>query len=160
MLIFELIPLGNVCIPLIPNSKLSNTFTVLLKGLLLYRHLQHHNDTIIKTQTQEDFFRKVYTSRFICKGSKGLCGFLLWEGAGDRTESAIFRPPHLWPSALCLSCSPDAQPVAHRPTLLGDGFLYCILSASSLDPNSSGPQWPLWPDVAFLTTSRPSPLQL
>ena len=26
------------------------------------------------------------------------------------------------------------------PTLLGDGFLYFILSASSLDPNSSGPQ--------------------
>ena len=27
-------------------------------------------------------------------------------------------------------------------TLLGAGFLYCILSASSLDPNSSGPQSP------------------
>ena len=27
-------------------------------------------------------------------------------------------------------------------TLLGAGFLYCILSASSLDPNSSGPQAP------------------
>ena len=40
------------------------------------------------------------------------------------------------------------------PTLLGDGFLYCILSASSLDPNSSGPKWPLRPDVAFPTTSH------
>ena len=40
------------------------------------------------------------------------------------------------------------------PTLLADGFLYCILSASSLDPNSSGPKWPLRPDVAFLTTSH------
>ena len=39
------------------------------------------------------------------------------------------------------------------PTLLGHGFLYCILSASSLDPNSSEPKWPLRPDVAFLTTS-------
>ena len=39
---------------------------------------------------------------------------------------------------LCLSCSPDAQPQVQRPTLMGDGFLYCILSASSLDPNSSG----------------------
>ena len=28
------------------------------------------------------------------------------------------------------------------PTLLGNGFLYCILSASSLDSNSSGPQAP------------------
>ena len=49
--------------------------------------------------------------------------------------------PLLWPSALCLSYSPDAQPEAQRPSsLLGDGFLYCILSGSSLDPNSSGPQ--------------------
>ena len=40
------------------------------------------------------------------------------------------------------------------PTLLGDGFLYCILIASSLDPNSSGLKWPLRPDVAFLKTSR------
>ena len=31
---------------------------------------------------------------------------------------------------------------ALRSTLLGAGFLYCILSASSLDPNSSGPQAP------------------
>ena len=58
----------------------------------------------------------------------------------NRTE--IFWPPLLWPSTLCLSCSPDAQPEAQRPTLLGDGFLYCILSASSLDPNSSGTQGP------------------
>ena len=29
-----------------------------------------------------------------------------------------------------------------------------ILSASSLDPNSSGPKWPLQTDVAFPTTSR------
>ena len=39
-------------------------------------------------------------------------------------------------------------------TLLGAGFLYCILSASSLDPNSSGPKWPLRLGVAFPTTSR------
>ena len=31
---------------------------------------------------------------------------------------------------------------ALESTLLGAGFLYCILSASSLDPNSSGPQAP------------------
>ena len=66
----------------------------------------------------------------------------MWERAGDRTETAIFWPLLLWPSVLCLSCSPDAQPEAQRPTLLGDGFVYCILSASSLDPNSSGPQGP------------------
>ena len=55
---------------------------------------------------------------------------------------------------LCLSCSPDAQPEVQRPTLLGDGFLYCILSATSLVPklhrDSRGPPRPV---VAFPTTS-------
>ena len=39
-------------------------------------------------------------------------------------------------SVVSFSFSCTAQPEAQRPTLLGDGFLYCILSASSLDPNS------------------------
>ena len=108
---------------------------------MLYCHLQHHNDTINK-QTQEDFFNKIFTSHFIARVQKGLLKVCVWEEAGDRTETAIFWPPLLWPSMLCLSRSPDAQPEAQRPTLLGDGFLYCILSASSLDPNSSGPQAP------------------
>ena len=48
---------------------------------LLYAHLQHHNDTIIKTdtrndkdamiKTQEDFFNNIYLSLY-CKGTKGL----------------------------------------------------------------------------------------
>ena len=77
-----------------------------------------------------------------CKGSKRLFKVCVWEGVGDRTETAILWPLLLWPSALCLSCSPDAQPEAQRPTLLGDGFLFCILSVTSLDPNSSGLQGP------------------
>ena len=77
-----------------------------------------------------------------CKGSKRLFKVCVWEGAGDQTETAIFWPPLLWPSTLCLSRSPDAQLEAQRPTLLGDGFLYYILSATSLVPNSSGPQGP------------------
>ena len=77
-----------------------------------------------------------------CKGSKRLFKVWVWEGVGDRTETGIFWPPLLWPSMLWLSRSPDAQPEAQRPTLLGDGFLYCILSATSLDPNSSEPQGP------------------
>ena len=43
--------------------------------------------------------------------------------------------------AVCVVSFPlsrTAQPEAQRPTLLGDGFLYCILSATSLDPNTSG----------------------
>ena len=40
------------------------------------------------------------------------------------------------------------------PTLLGDGFLYCILSASSLDLNSSGPKGPFGLMWLSPTTSR------
>ena len=36
-------------------------------------HLQHHNDTIIKTQ--QDFFRKISTPQFIVSVRKGCVGF-------------------------------------------------------------------------------------
>ena len=49
-------------------------------------------------------------------------------------------------------CSTGAQ----WSTLLGDGFLCCILSATSLIPISSGPKWLLRSDVAFLSLSRQS----
>ena len=90
--------------------------------------MQHHNDTIIKTQ--EDFFNNIYLSLY-CKGSKRLFKVCVWGGAGDRTKTVIFWPSLLWPSTLCLSRSPDAQPEALGSTLLGAGFLYCILSATS-----------------------------
>ena len=49
--------------------------------LVLYRHLQHHNNTIIKTdarimiKTQEDIFNKIYTSHFIARVRKGCVVF-------------------------------------------------------------------------------------
>ena len=58
--------------------------------LLLYAHLLHHNDTKIKTDTGSDkdagrpLYKYIYLSLY-CKGSKRLCGVLLWEGGGDRT---------------------------------------------------------------------------
>ena len=64
------------------------------------------------------------------------------RGSWRPNRNCNILTPLLWPSVLCLSCSTDAQPEAQRPTLLGDGFLYCILSATSLDPNSSEPQGP------------------
>ena len=65
--------------------------------VLLYRHLQHHNDTVNK-QTQEYFFNKIFTSHFIARVWKGLLKVCVWEGAGDRRETAIFWPSLLWPS--------------------------------------------------------------
>ena len=56
---------------------------------------------------------------------------------------------------LCLSRSPDAQPEALGSTLLGAGFLYCILSATSLVPKlHRGSRGPPRPGVAFPTTSH------
>ena len=57
---------------------------------MLCRHLQHHNDTIIKTQ--EDFFNKIFTSHFIARVRKGLLKVCVWEGAGDQTELKYFDP--------------------------------------------------------------------
>ena len=58
------------------------------------------------------------------------------RGSWRSNITAIFWPPLLWPSTLCLSRSPDAQPEALGSTLLGAGFLYCILSATSLVPQT------------------------
>ena len=121
--------------------------------LVSYCHLQHHNDTKIKTK--EDFFIKIYTSHFIVRVRKGLLKVCVWESVGDRREISIFWPPLLWPSTLCRSCSPDAQPEALGSTLLGAGFLYCILSATSLVPKlHRGSRGPPRSGVAFPTTSR------
>ena len=56
------------------------------------------------------------------------------RGSWRPNRLKIFWPRLLWPSTLCLSRSPDAQPESLGSTLLGAGFLYCILSATSLVP--------------------------
>ena len=66
----------------------------------------------------------------------------------------ILTPKLMAVSVVSFSFSRGYSTRGPGPTLLNDIFLYCILSASSLDPNSSGPKWPLRPDVAFLTTSH------
>ena len=50
---------------------------MLYSHLHIYMFMQHHNDTIIKThdkdarrKTQEDFFRKIFTSHFIARVRK------------------------------------------------------------------------------------------
>ena len=54
--------------------------------------------------TSEDFFEKIYLSLYL----KGLCV----RGSWRPNRTATYSPPLLWPSALCLSHSPDAQPEA------------------------------------------------
>ena len=125
--------------------------------------------------TSEAFFKKICTSHFIVKVRKGLLKVLLWEGVGDWTKTAICWPPLLWPSALCLSCSPvllNRRPRGplcwvrafstaschqlvsklHResrgPLLLGGDFPYHILSPTRLISNSS--------DLQLVWSSTPS----
>ena len=72
-----------------------------------------------------------------CKGSKRVTQCLRVRGSWRLNITAIYWHPLLWPSALCLSRSPGL--LNRRPSsLLDDGFLYCILSANSLDPNLIG----------------------
>ena len=115
-------------------------------------YIQNHNDTIIKTHAGL-LYKYMYLSLY-SKGLKRVTQGLRVRGSWRPNINCNILTPLLWPSTLCLSRSPDAQPKVQRPTLLGDSFLYCILSATSLDPNSIGGPEPLRPSMAFLTTSR------
>ena len=77
-----------------------------------------------------------------CKGSKRVTQGLRVRGSWRPNRNCNILTLILMADTLCLSCSPDAQLEVLGSTLLGAGFLYCILSASSLDPNSSGLQAP------------------
>ena len=91
-----------------------------------------------------------------CKGSKRVTQGLRVRGSWRPNINCNILTPLLWPSALCLSRSPDAQPEARGFSfLLSAGFLYHILSATSLDPNSSGaPRAPsAWPGFPYHISS-------
>ena len=88
-----------------------------------------------------------------CKGSKRVTHGFTVRRSWRPNRTAIYWPPLLWPSALCLSRSPDAQLEDRRLSfLLSAGFLYPILSPTGLR-NYWGPWGPLRPGVAFPTTS-------
>ena len=124
---------------------------------VLYCYLQHHNDTINK-QTQEDFFNKICISHLIARVRKGYSRFAVWEGVGDRRETAIFWPPPLMAVnvvSFSFSRCSTGGPEAHSA--------WWWLSLLHFISNFSGPQTPsefprpLRPDVGLPTTSRLSP---
>ena len=69
---------------------------------------------------------------------KGLLKVFVWEGAGDRIETVIFWPQLLWPSTLCLSRSPDAQPEALGPLCCVMAFFTASYQQILWSPNSIG----------------------
>ena len=57
---------------------------------MLYSYWRNDNDTVIKTHAGRPLYK--YTPHFIARVRKGLLKVCVWEGAGDRTETAIFWP--------------------------------------------------------------------
>ena len=101
---------------------------------MLYHHLQHHNDTIIKTQ--EDLFINICTSHFIVKFRKALLKVCVWEGAGVGQNSNILTPTVLAVNVVSFSFSwgSTGGPGVHSAG--------CWLSLLHLISNFSGPQTP------------------
>ena len=62
---------------------------------VLYSHPQHHNDA--RKKTQEDFFRKIFTSLFIARVRKG-CSRFACERVLETEHKLHVLTPLLWPS--------------------------------------------------------------
>ena len=100
--------------------------------ILIYMFMQDTNWRK-ELQTQEDFFSKIYLSLYLYGFEKVIQGLRV-RGSWRPNRNCNILTLTLMGVTLCLSCSHDAKPEVQRPTLLGDGFLYCILSATSLVP--------------------------
>ena len=66
---------------------------------MLYAHLQHHNDTIIKTQ--EDFFINIGTSHFIARVRKGYSRFAC-ERELETEQKLQYFDPHSYGRQRCV----------------------------------------------------------
>ena len=64
---------------------------------------------MIKTHAGRLLYKNIYLSLY-CKGSKRLCGVLLWEGAGDRTKLKYFDLKVMAVSVVSFSFYRAAQP--------------------------------------------------
>ena len=94
-----------------------------------------HNDTINK-QTSEDFFRRICASHFIVRVRQGYSKFYGERELEAEQNCNILTPTLMAVSVVSFLFSRAAQPEAQGPH--SAGFLYHILSATSLDPNSTG----------------------
>ena len=102
---------------------------------LLYCHLQHHNDTIIKTQ--EDFFNKIYLPLTLLQGfEKGYSRFACERELETEHNCNILTPTLMAVNVVSFSfswCS-TGSPGVHSAG--------CWLSLLHLISNFSGPQTP------------------
>ena len=103
---------------------------------MLYSHVPCHNNTMIK-QTQEDFFNKICTSHFICKGSKRVTQGLRVRGSWWLNINCnILTPTLMTVNVVSFSFSRCSS---EGPGVHSAG---CWLSLLHLISNFSGPQTP------------------
>ena len=99
---------------------------VVLSSAYIQNESQRHND---KGRAKTSLTKYVPLTLFVT--------FACERELETEHNCSILTPTLMAVSVVSFSFSRAAQPESQRPILLGDGFLYCILSATSLDPNSS-----------------------
>ena len=92
--------------------------------------MQNHNDDTIIT-TSDTVLRKIYLSLYLKGFEKGYSRFYC-ERELETEQNCNILTPTLMAISVSFPLSRAAQPEAWGPTLLGAGFLYCILSPTSL----------------------------
>ena len=121
-----------------------------------------HTDAINNRRNDKDRRKRTSLTIFYlslyCKGSKGLFKVCVWEGAGDWN----ILTPNLWPSALCLSRSLDAQPEARRPLCSVMAFFTASHQHLLRTSTHQGPKPPsAWCGFPYhISSITPSDLQL
>ena len=157
-LIFVLSVLSLIAVISLCSFSYSHKDLVLIqcwRVLLLYCHMLHHNDTIIKTQ--EDFFLNICTSHFICNGSKRVTRGLRVRGSWRPNINCNILTLPLWPSALCLSRSPGLLNRRPRGPLCWVMAFFTASYQHLLRTSTYQGLKALRPGVAFPTTSVLSP---
>ena len=107
-----------------------------------------------KTDSRRKTSLEKYISLTLLQGFERVVQGLRVRGSWRPNITEIFWPQSYGRQRCVFLVLQGCSTGGPGPALLDEGFLHCFLSASSLDPNSLGPKWPLWPDVAFPTTSR------
>ena len=98
-------------------------------------------------------YKYLYLSLY-CKGSKRVTQGLRVRGSWRPNISAIYWPPLLWPSALCLSRSPELLNRRPRGPLCWVRAFSTASCHQLVSKHHRGSRGPLRPGVAFPTTSR------
>ena len=89
------------------------------------------------------------------------CNVCVWEGVGDRTRTAIYWPPFLWPSALCLSRFPGL--LNQRPRGPAHCWMMAFFTASYhqlVSKTTGGPEGPFsreWLSLPHLISNFSGP---